>query len=260
VEAELALLPLPQHVVGIAIFFKAEHEALKFVVTTRESPTVAPRCIEYFDNQAIEIARAGAQDGMLPTGAMAMIYVEEEVVDDLESTLGRWGELLESHASDFDPIVFDGESRLREARKLRHSVPSTMNERGASHRHAGGRKVSTDWAVPYRKLGEAVRSARALATDHGIEQAVIYGHAGNGHPHQNFIARTSRELATIEGVVEQTLKHVLALGGTVAAEHGIGKIKRRWLPLQMNGLQIAMMTAVKKELDPLGILAPGNIL
>jgi FAD/FMN-containing dehydrogenase len=114
--------------------------------------------------------------------------------------------------------------------------------------------------VPYRKLGEAVRSARALATDHGIEQAVIYGHAGNGHPHQNFIARTSRELATIEGVVEQTLKHVLALGGTVAAEHGIGKIKRRWLPLQMNGLQIAMMTAVKKELDPLGILAPGNIL
>ena len=260
VEAELALLPLPHHVVGLAIFFKAEQEALEFVVTTRESPAVAPRCIEYFDNQAIEIARAGAQDGMLPIGAMAMIYVEEEVVDDLESTLGRWGELLDSQASDFDPIVFDGESRLREARKLRHSVPSTMNERGASHRHAGGRKVSTDWAVPYRKVGEAVRTARALATDHGIEQAVIYGHAGNGHPHQNFIARTSRELATIEGVVEQTLKHVLALGGTVAAEHGIGKIKRRWLPLQMNGLQIAMMTAVKRELDPLGILAPGNIL
>jgi FAD/FMN-containing dehydrogenase len=56
------------------------------------------------------------------------------------------------------------------------------------------------------------------------------------------------------------LNHVLALGGTVAAEHGIGKIKRRWLPLQMNRLQIAMMTAVKRELDPLGILAPGNIL
>jgi glycolate oxidase len=260
VEAELALLPLPHHVVGIAIFFKAERDALKFVVTTRESLTVAPRCIEYFDNQAIEIARAGAQDGMLPTEAISMIYGEEEVVDDLESTLSRWGELLELHASDFDPIVFDGESRLREARQLRHSVPLAMNERGASHRHAGGRKVSTDWAVPYRKLGEAVRTARALATDHAIEQAVIYGHAGNGHPHQNFIARTSRELATIEGVVEQTLKCVLALGGTVAAEHGIGKIKRRWLPLQMNSLQIAMMKAVKRELDPLGILAPGNIL
>jgi FAD/FMN-containing dehydrogenase len=189
-----------------------------------------------------------------------MIYVEEEIGDDLDSTLGRWGELIESIAPDFDPLVFDGEARLREARKIRHSVPTTMNERGTRHRDAGGRRVSTDWAVPYHKVAEAIRTARAFAADRGVEQAVIYGHVGNGHPHQNYIARNARELATIEEVVEQTLKRVLAFGGTVAAEHGIGKVKRRWLPLQMSGLQIAMMTAVKRELDPLGILAPGNIL
>jgi FAD/FMN-containing dehydrogenase len=196
----------------------------------------------------------------LPEGAGVMVYVEEEVGDNLDSTLGRWGDLVESNTSDFEPLVFDGEARLREARQFRHSVPSTMNERGAGYRAAGGRKVSTDWAVPYQKLGEALRIARALAKERGVEQAVIYGHAGNGHPHQNFIARDARELATIEEVVEQTLRHVLALGGTVAAEHGIGKIKRRWLPLQMNELQIALMTAAKRELDPRGILAPGNIL
>jgi FAD/FMN-containing dehydrogenase len=89
---------------------------------------------------------------------------------------------------------------------------------------------------------------------------VIYGHAGNGHPHENFIARDSAELASIERIVELTLREVLGLGGTVAAEHGIGKIKKRWLPLQMNALQIAIMKAVKKELDPLNLLAPGNIL
>ena len=61
-------------------------------------------------------------------------------------------------------------------------------------------------------------------------------------------------------MIEQTLRHVVSVGGTVAAEHGIGKIKRKWLPLQMNELQVAMMTAVKRELDPLGLLAPGNIL
>jgi FAD/FMN-containing dehydrogenase len=260
VEAELALLPLPTHVVGIAVFFRSEEEALRFVVATRESRTINPRCIEYFDQQAIEIARTVAQDGMLPDGGAAMIYVEEEVGDDLDMTLGRWSELIESISPDFDPVVFDGEASLREARKIRHSIPATMNERGSRHRDAGGRKVSTDWAVPYHKLAEAVRTARALARERGVEQSVVYGHAGNGHPHQNFIARHAKELATIEQVVEQTLKRVLELGGTVAAEHGIGKIKRRWLPLQMNGLQIAMMTAAKRELDPLGILAPGNIL
>jgi glycolate oxidase len=259
VEAELALLPLPAHVVGLAVFFGTEEAALSFVVAARESRTVTPRCIEYFDDQAIGIARAQAE-GVLPDGAMAMVYVEEEVGDDLDSTLGAWSDLIQSMATDFDPLVFDGEARLREARRIRHSIPSTMNERGSRHRDAGGRKVSTDWAVPYRKVAEAIRIARGLAAEYGIEQAVTYGHAGNGHPHQNFTARDAVELATIEVVVEQTLRHVLALGGTVAAEHGIGKIKRRWLPLQMNGLQIAMMTAVKRELDPLGILAPGNIL
>ena len=260
VEAELALLPLPTHVVGLAAFFGTEEAALSFVVAARESRTVTPRCIEYFDDQAIGIARAAAHGEMLPDGAKAMVYVEEEVRDDLDSTLGEWSDLIQSTVTDFEPLVFDGEARLREARQIRHSIPSTMNERGTRHSNAGGRKVSTDWAVPYRKVGEAIRIARELAAEHQIGQAVIYGHAGNGHPHQNFIARDMRELATIEVVVEQTLKHVLALGGTVAAEHGIGKIKRRWLPLQMNGLQIAMMTAVKRELDPFGILAPGNIL
>jgi FAD/FMN-containing dehydrogenase len=260
VEAELTLLPLPAHVVGLAVFFTTEEEALRFVVATRDSATVAPRCIEYFDNQAIGIARTVAHGGVLPDGAAGMIYVEEEIGDDLDSTLGRWGELIESIAPDFDPLVFDGEARLREARRIRHSVPTTMNERGTRHRDAGGRRVSTDWAVPYHKVAEAIRTARAFAAERGVEQAVIYGHVGNGHPHQNYIARNARELATIEEVVEQTLKRVLAFGGTVAAEHGIGKVKRRWLPLQMSGLQIAMMTAVKRELDPLGILAPGNIL
>ena len=260
VEAELSLLPLPRHVIGLAVLFRAEREALNFVIATRESSTVSARCIEYFDERAIEIARSSPSGGMVPADARAMVYVEEEISDDLDSTLDRWLELIETIAADFEPLVFDGEARLREARKIRHSIPATMNERGNRHRDSGGRKVSTDWAVPYRKLPEAIQSARSLVKELGIEEPVIYGHAGNGHPHQNFIARDARELTTIEGVVEETLKRVLALKGTVAAEHGIGKIKRRWLPLQMNPLQISMMTAVKRELDPNGILAPGNIL
>ena len=260
VEAELSLLPLPTHVIGLAIFFRTEPDALRFVIGARESRTVAPRCIEYFDDQAIAIARGATSGAGIPAGSMAMVYVEEEIMEDLDSSLGRWSDLLEALAPDFEPLVFDGEARLRDARQMRHSIPSTMNERGAKYFRAGGRKVSTDWAVPYARLGDAIQRAREIATTLGMSQPVVYGHAGNGHPHQNFIARDENELATIERVVEDTLRHVIALGGTVAAEHGIGKLKRRWLPLQMNALQIAMMGAVKKELDPYGLLAPGNIL
>ena len=259
VEAELSLLPLPADVVGLSVFFGSEDEALRFVVSARESQTVAPRCIEYFDDQAIAIARDETSGVNIPPGSATMVYVEEEV-DDLDETLGKWSELIELVAPGFEPIVFDGEARLREARRMRHSIPSTMNERGGRHLRTGGRKVSTDWAVPYTRLDDAIRTARAIAKQYDVSEPVIYGHAGNGHPHQNFVARNREELTTIEKAVEQTLRHVIELGGTVAAEHGIGKIKRRWLPLQMNSLQIAMMSAVKRELDPHGLLAPGNIL
>lgn len=260
VEAELSLLPLPARVVGLAIPFQEESGALDFVRNARESSRVAPRCIEFFDPLALEIARQSEESVRWPDGASAMVYVEEEISADPDEALGNWIELLEETPAAMEPLVFDGEAKLRLARRFRHSVPATMNERGARLRGVGGRKLSTDWAVPYRKLGDAISAARELARSRGIEQPVIYGHAGNGHPHQNFLARDIGELTTIEGVIEETLRMVLSLGGTVAAEHGIGKIKRRWLPLQMNPLQISMMTAVKRELDPLGILAPGNIL
>src|SRR5439155_26119481 len=84
VEAELALLPLPAHVVGLAIFFQTEADALRFVAETRESRILDPRCIEYFDDQAINIARAATSGGIMPDGAVAMVYVEQEIHDDLD--------------------------------------------------------------------------------------------------------------------------------------------------------------------------------
>ena len=259
-EAELTLLPLPARVTGLAIPFAGEEDALDFVVAARESSEVSPRCLEFFDARALEIARGAEGSGRWMAGACALVYVEESSKHGEEPALDGWLSLGERfRARDGDIAVFEGESALREARRIRHAVPATMNERGARHRSAGGRKVSTDWAVPYPRLKEAIAEARRLADEARVEQAVTYGHAGNGHPHQNFIARDSDELERIEGVVEATLRHVIALGGTVAAEHGIGKLKRRWLPLQLSPAQLGVMRAVKRELDPNGILAPGNL-
>ena len=260
VSATLRLLPLPERVVGLGIPFGSESEALAFVVAARESAQVKARCLEYFDGLALAIAR-GAHGGDWAQSASAFVYAEEAGRADDEPPLDEWLALADAHGAQTDDVlVFDGDAALRDARRMRHAVPATMNERGASHRAAGGRKLSTDWAVPYRRLADAIAHARRLADDAGIDQAVTYGHAGNGHPHQNFIARDAAERERIEQVIGATLEHVLTLGGTVAAEHGIGKVKRRWLPLQATPMQLGVMRAVKRELDPDGILAPGNVL
>ena len=257
-EAELSLLSRPARVFGLGIPFATERDALAFVVAARDSVELAPRCLEFLDARAFAIAREAYSPGWSPNAA-ALVYTEETTEGE-DPHLDAWLALAAEHgALEDDVLAFDGESALRDARRMRHAVPATMNERGAAFRNAGGRKVSTDWAVPYAKLADAIAEARELAADAGVEQAVTYGHAGNGHPHQNYVARDSAELHRIERVVEATLRHVISLGGTVSAEHGIGKLKRRWLPLQLHPTQLGVMRALKRELDPLGILAPGNI-
>jgi glycolate oxidase len=261
VEIELGLLPLPEQVIGLAIPFATEQDAIAFVVAARESREVHPRCLEFFDRRALAIAREAESTPNWAMGADAFVYVEEVPPMGTAPALDEWLALAEQRGALTDDVnVYEGESALREARRVRHAVPATMNERGSLRRPHGGRKVSTDWAVPYARLGEMLAKARTFADIAGIEQAVTYGHAGNGHPHQNFIAHDAAQLKQIEGVVETTLREVIAMGGTVAAEHGIGKIKRRWLPMQMSPLQVRTMQAVKRELDPAGILAPGNVL
>lgn len=260
VEAEVALLPRPTQVVGLAIPFRRERDALDFVVSAREASTLSPRCLELFDERALSIARGSLGDPRWFADASALVYAEEASRNGDAVALDPWLEIAERHAaSAADVLVLESEAELRDARRFRHAVPAYMNERGASHRAAGGRKLSTDWAVPYRRLADAIGVARELAEQAGIEQPVIYGHAGSGHPHQNFVARDADELARIEAVIDATLRHVISLGGTVSAEHGIGKIKRRWLPLQATPTQLGVMRAVKRELDPDGLLAPGNI-
>lgn len=120
--------------------------------------------------------------------------------------------------------------------------------------------MSTDWAVPFRSLATAIDATRRLADERRVAQAVTYGHAGNGHPHQNFIATDPDDLARINGVVDATIHQVLRMGGTAAAEHGLGKLKRHWLEAQLSSTQVAVMRAVKHVLDPHGLFAPGNIL
>lgn len=262
VAAELALLPLPERVTGLGIPFDDEADALRFVVAAREAMllgTIAPRCLEILDARALELVRAGEGGGGW-RGA-AFVYTEEEHNGDRELDFAAWLTLAELHRAGTDDIlVFDDDAKIRTARLLRHDVPATMAERGNAFAPAGGRRVGTDWAVPYPRLAEAIGIAREVIRRHDLPLPVMYGHAGNGHPHMDFVAHDGAELQRVEKAIRETLERILAMGGTVAAEHGIGKIKRQWLPLQLSPLQLAAQRALKATLDPEGRLAPGNVL
>jgi glycolate oxidase len=263
VAAQLALLPRPERETGLGIPFPTQTEAIAFVRAVRASRAVTPRCLEFFDAESFRIARGGG-NGVAPAAnwgqdGQVMIYVEDCSPGEL--AMDDWLALAEAHgASDADVRVFEGDSAIREARRLRHAVPAAMHERTAPFLAKGGRRISTDWAVPLERVEQAILLANGFALEAGHPPAVTYGHIGNGHPHQNWVAKDPDEVKVLEQIVERTLRAVIQLGGTVAAEHGIGKLKARWLGLQANAEQVALMRAAKHAFDPTGRMAPGNIL
>ena len=260
VEAQLALVDLPRSVTGLAVPFTTLDKSLEFVISARSSAR-SPLCLELFDHRAMLIA-SEASGREWNSDARSLIYLEDDAGDDslVGEAMDHWLGIAESSSGMTDDIrVYQGAAELREARAMRHAVPATMNERGSRFHSAGGRKVSTDWAVPYRKLAEALHESASAVQRHGVPEPVTYGHAGNGHPHQNFIAEDSDALARISAAVHETLERIITMGGTVSAEHGLGKIKRHWMPMQLSQMQIDVMRQIKYALDPHGVFAPGNI-
>ena len=230
VEAELSLVQLPpREAAGGCIRFTSETEALRFVADARERGDLGtgprPQCLEFFDGLALSIARTSTDNpGWMGRGAAMVISSKPQRTRQKEINCSSNGwRLRKTFDVDSGAVDFYGDAAaLRAARKFRHAVPATMNERGSARRQFGGRKVSTDWAVPYRLLAQTIADARRLADENGIQQAVTYGHAGNGHPHQNFIAHDAdADLKRINDVVAKTIAIVLERGGTVAAEHGL---------------------------------------
>jgi D-lactate dehydrogenase (cytochrome) len=120
--------------------------------------------------------------------------------------------------------------------------------------------IGTDVCVPSSELPGAIAFARAQLDERGMEASVI-AHAGDGNYHLTFsIDRAdSAELERFHGLYRELVAHALARGGTCSGEHGIGLAKIDFLE-QEHGDLIPAMRAIKRGLDPAGILNPGKVI
>ena len=265
-RVEVDLAPAPEAYLAGFAFFDDVSSALRFVGAARDEDRaglgVRPRCLELLDGACLEIMRAQGSGVVLPSEAGAAVFFEEEHADGAaEEALTRWWGLLERSAGAMpdDTAVALDRTRQEELRTLRHSVPATLNEEGRSHARAGGKKISTDWAVPFEHLSGLVEQADRWLREAGLERVARYGHVGDGHPHYNVIVQDAREAGIAEEIVGRMVAEACRVGGTLAAEHGVGKIKLPWVHHRFGELEIAAMWGVKAAFDPAGILAPGNL-
>ena len=116
-------------------------------------------------------------------------------------------------------------------------------------------KVGTDFAVPDTALAEILAAYREETLPH-----VCFGHIGDNHLHLNFLPRTPNELAEARARYKALARRAVAMGGTVSAEHGIGKIKRGLLAEMVGPTVLDQFRALKRTVDPAWILGRGTLL
>ena len=131
-----------------------------------------------------------------------------------------------------------------------------MNEWFARHRQ---RKVSTDMSVPDEAFAGMLRFYQDTLRASSLRYT-IFGHIGDNHVHVNILPRDDAEATRAREIYVQFLKRAAAVGGTLSAEHGIGKLKRDYLRLFYTEQHLREMAALKRAFDPAGILGRGNIL
>jgi FAD/FMN-containing dehydrogenase len=114
--------------------------------------------------------------------------------------------------------------------------------------------------VPIDALARAIELTVEIGERHDLE-ALSWGHAGDGNLHSNFLfdpATVGRARAA--DAAAELLSEIVALGGTISGEHGIGSLKRPYLDLQFAPPLLEAMRAVKQALDPKGLFNPGKVI
>ena len=251
-EIEVRLLPKPEGLLSGVVFFTDEADVLALVADARKRAEA--RAIEFFDNESLNFLREKYPN--IPSEAVGAIFFEQETTEATEETvLNEWMILLDEHHALSDSWFATNEQDQAKLREFRHQLPVLMNEWFAHYKQ---RKVSTDMAVPddafaglFRLYKDTLRTSQLRYT--------IFGHIGDNHVHVNILPRDDAEGARARELYVQFLKYAASVGGTLSAEHGVGKLKRDYLRLFYTDDQLRAMASIKKALDPNGILGRGNI-
>ena len=258
-SATLRLTQVPAAVLSLIAFFPDDATLLAFVSRARDgaarpgrpaSPgALSPRAIEYYDRHSLDLVRARVPE--VPAAATGALFVEIEHAG--EPPLEAWWDALDAGgALADDTIVAEDELGRRRLAAVRHAIPAGINEQVVAN---GMPKVGTDFAVPDAALPEMLAAYQAVAMPH-----VCFGHIGDNHLHLNLLPRTAAELAEARVLYGDLARKAVSLGGTVSAEHGIGKIKRALLAEMVGPATLARFRALKAAADPAWILGRGTLL
>jgi glycolate oxidase subunit GlcD len=253
-EITLKLLPLPPARATLSVSFASMSEA---AATVQEifGAGFLPSAVELADSFTLDAARHDSGLADVPDGNAHLLVELDGQPETVQAEMAK----LQTLVGDCKPTslqVATTEADCERFWALRRAFSNSLRATGLT-------KLNQDIVVPRSRLVDLVEFAEGLSRRSGFPIA-CFGHAGDGNMHVNIMAdRYNREASVrerAERALDELFAQVLAFGGVITGEHGIGLAKKRWWPQATSDVSRELHRAIKDALDPAGILNPGKFL
>jgi glycolate oxidase len=251
-EATLKLLPLPPFRACLAVGFPTMRNAVRALHSIFRAGFL-PAALELADAFTLAAAQKRTGSSRL-LGCRAHLIVE---LDGQERSVRGEIQDLRRIVASHSPVFIEkglGAAACEEIWQIRREFSYALRDTGLT-------KLNEDVVVPRGRLEDLFAFASRLQKKHGL-QIACFGHAGDGNIHTNVMVDFSQPGARekADAALDELFAQVLAWGGAITGEHGIGIAKRRWWPMAVSPAARDLHATLKKALDPKGILNPGKFL
>ncbi len=251
-ELILRLLPRPKAYATASVFF-ADLDQASQAVTALFSHGLLPTAVELMDAVTLRAVEYNLPTGLSSeTGALLLIEQDGYDQDDVQRQIHMIEQLCRENGAVQVQVAVDREER-EQLWKTRRAASDALTRIRPN-------KLGEDIVVPRSQIPEMVRRINQIAKQFGLLIAV-FGHAGDGNLHPNilFDQQQAGQRELVEQAAAAIFQAALDLGGTLSGEHGIGLLKREFLPHALEDDVIEMMKDIKQLFDPAGLLNPGKI-
>jgi FAD/FMN-containing dehydrogenase len=239
VSAWLRLIPAPEAQVPVMASYPG-------------AEAVVPAALEYFDEGCVLATRAAFPEGLHPDARFLVLAEADGTRAEADALTRELREALGPGA--LEERTFEGAAEVRALWRWRNGVAFAVSAQE-------GGKMSEDVAVPFDALGQAIALVGEVGARHGL-RTCSWGHAGDGNLHATFMidGGSSEQVARAAEAADSLFAGVLALGGTVSGEHGLGWVKRGQFDRQFSPAEAALQRSIKALFDPRGLFNPGKKL
>lgn len=244
------LIPKPEKIDTLAACFSDRDDAIDAADLIIDN-NILPRTLEFMDQMTLSAVR-GYGEASIDEDVKALLLID---IDGTEESISHELPVVERACKEKKAF----KTKVAETSKEREAIWAVRRSISPALYNIAPHKINEDICVPRSKIKEILQKVDQI-NEHQTIYIANFGHIGDGNIHVNIMYNDDPGQAELaESIVNKIMKEVVASGGTISGEHGIGNKKSKFMELEIPPKELAIMKRFKSFFDPKGIMNPGKM-